>query len=60
MRHKESKRLRAERIALRQHKVAATDPMPGEAPANTWSARMPAYCYTALCPVVGLRGEKGS
>lgn len=24
-------------------------------PPRTWSARMPAYCYTELCPVSGLR-----
>lgn len=21
----------------------------------TWAAQMPAYCYTELCPVLGLR-----
>lgn len=24
---------------------------------ETWSAVMPAYCYTALCPVPGLRDK---
>nr|DAF74545.1 MAG TPA: hypothetical protein [Caudoviricetes sp.] len=26
---------------------------------ETWSAVMPAYCYTALCPVPGLRVNTG-
>lgn len=28
-------------------------------PRKTWSARMPAYCFTALCPDVQYRPEKG-
>lgn len=58
MRHKESKTLRSQRAALQRHKAAAAEPMPGEPPVNTWSARMPAYCYTALCPVAELRGGR--
>ena len=26
---------------------------------ETWSAQMPAYCYTVLCPVPGLRENTG-
>ena len=26
-----------------------------EPPPDTWSARMPVYAYTSLCPVPGLR-----
>lgn len=26
---------------------------------ETWSAVMPAYCYTVLCPVPGLRDNTG-
>ncbi|RKJ00465.1 hypothetical protein D7X87_22750 [bacterium D16-54] len=29
------------------------------APCGTWSARMPAYCFTVLCPDVRYRPEGG-
>ncbi len=28
-------------------------------PRKTWSARMPAYCFTVLCPDARYRPEKG-
>lgn len=42
--------LSASRIREAKVEVMLRDPPP-----RTWAARMPAYCYTKLCPVHSLR-----
>lgn len=54
---KDFKIARAERDAAMRAKAASIAPMAGEPPVATWSARMPAYCYTDLCPVPELRKD---
>lgn len=42
-------------LAANCDREAKTEIMLQEPSPQTWSARMPAYCYTVLCPVLGLR-----
>lgn len=43
-------------VLVKQQAMAAKmEIMLREPRPQTWSARMPAYCYTVLCPVPGLR-----
>ena len=46
---KANKTLRASAVA------ALAESAIREPPPDTWSVRMPAYAYTSLCPVPGLR-----
>ena len=51
----DSKQAKANK-ALRASAVAAlAESAIREPPPDTWSVRMPAYAYTSLCPVPGLR-----
>lgn len=42
-------------LAANRGREAKMEIMLREPRPKTWSARMPAYCYTELCPVPGLR-----
>ena len=42
-------------LAATQLREAKYENMKKEPPPKTWSARMPAYCYTELCVVPWLR-----
>ena len=54
----DSKQAKANKV-LRASAVAALAALAESAirepPPDTWSVRMPAYMYTSLCPVPGLR-----
>ena len=49
------KKQHADVLVKQQAMAAKYEAMLKSARSRTWSARMPAYCYTALCPVAGLR-----
>ena len=51
---KSNKAKRADKLRTQHAKAAAYSQEIKERPA-TWSARMPAYCYTELCPDPALR-----
>ncbi len=51
---KSNKAKRADRLKIRHAKEVTYNCEAKERPA-TWSARMPAYCYTELCPDPALR-----
>lgn len=53
--HKESKAVRAARATSDRARAAFADSAVREPPPDTWSAIMPAYCYTVLCPDSELR-----
>ena len=58
---KSNKAKRADKLRTQHAKAAAYSQEIKARPA-TWAARMPAYCYTELCPDPALRraaGEKG-
>lgn len=42
-------------LAANRGREAKYENMRKDPPTRTWSARMPAYCYTELCPVPELR-----
>lgn len=50
MSFKESKAARADKAMINRARAAAAASAVKEPPPDTWSAIMPAYCYTALCP----------
>lgn len=51
---KSNKAKRADKLSVQHAKDAAYSQEIKERP-STWSARMPAYCYTELCPDPALR-----
>lgn len=55
MSFKESKAARADKAIINRARAAAAASAVQEPPPDTWSATMPAYCYTALCPDPELR-----
>ena len=55
MRRRESKAIRAGKAMALRAKAATAAEALRESPPDTWSAIMPAYCYTALCPDPNLR-----
>lgn len=55
MGRKDWKVLRAEKAAMIQAKIAAVSMAQREPPPATWSANMPAYSFTTLCPLTELR-----
>jgi len=55
MSFKESKAARADKAMIIRAKAAAAASAVKEPPPDTWSAIMPAYCYTVLCPDPELR-----
>ncbi len=55
MRRRESKAIRADKAMALRAKAATAAEALREPPPDTWSAIMPAYCYTALCPDPDLR-----
>lgn len=50
MSFKESKAARADKAIINRARAAAAASAVQEPPPDTWSATMPAYCYTVLCP----------
>lgn len=44
------------KLAANRRRGAKYENMLKGAPAKTWSARMPAYCYTELCADPGMKG----
>lgn len=48
MRRRESKAIRADKAMALRAKAATTAEALREPPPDTWSATMPAYCYTVL------------
>lgn len=50
MSFKESKAARADKAMINRARAAAAASAVQEPPPDTWSATMPAYCYTVLCP----------
>ena len=55
MRRKESKAIRADKAMALRAKAATAAEALREPPPDTWSATMPAYCYTVLCADPELR-----
>lgn len=55
MRRRESKAIRADKAMALRAKAATAAEALREPPPDTWSATMPAYCYTVLCPDPELR-----
>ncbi|MBS5606284.1 MAG: hypothetical protein KHX84_18220 [Enterocloster asparagiformis] len=55
MRRRESKVIRADKAMALRAKAATAAEALRELPPDTWSATMPAYCYTMLCPDPELR-----
>ena len=55
---KSNKAKRADRLNVRHAKEVTYNYEAKERPA-TWAARMPAYCYTELCPDPALRERPG-
>lgn len=55
MRRRESKAIRADKAMALRAKAATTAEALREPPPDTWSATMPAYCYTVLCSDPELR-----
>ena len=55
MSFKESKAARADKAMTIRAKAAAAASAVKESPPDTWSANMPAHCYTVLCPDPELR-----
>ena len=51
---KSNKAKRADKLNVRHAKEVTYNYEAKERPA-TWAARMPAYCYTELCPVAEMR-----
>ena len=49
MRRRESKVIRADKAMALRAKAATAAEALREPPPDTWSATMPAYCYTMLC-----------
>jgi hypothetical protein len=55
MQRKDSKAIRADKAMAIRAKAATAAEALRELPPDTWSATMPAYCYTMLCPDPELR-----
>ena len=55
MRRRESKVIRADKAMALRAKAATAAEALRELPPDTWSATMPAYGYTMLCPDPELR-----
>ena len=55
MQRKDSKAIRADKAMAIRAKAATAAEALRELPPDTWSATMPAYCYTMLCPDPVLR-----
>ena len=55
MRRRESKAIRADKAMALRAKAATAAEALREPPPDTWSAIMPAYCYTVLCSDPELR-----
>lgn len=55
---KSNKAKRADKLNVRHAKEVTYNYEAKERPA-TWAARMPAYCYTELCPDPALREAPG-
>ena len=55
MSFKESKSARADKAMINRARAAAAASAVKEPTPDTWSATMPAYCYTVLCPDPELR-----
>ena len=51
----DSKQAKANKILRASAVAASAESAIREPPPDTWSARMPAYAYTSLCPVPELR-----
>ena len=51
----DSKQVKANKVLRLSAVAASAESAIKEPPPNTWSARMPAYAYTSLCPDPGLR-----
>ncbi len=52
---RKQKKQHAEVLQKQQAMAAKVEMMLREPPPKTWSARMPAYCFTELCPDWELR-----
>ena len=55
MKRRDSKAIRADKAMAFRAKAATAAEALREPPPDTWSATMPAYCYTVLCPDPELR-----
>lgn len=51
----DSKQAKANKVLRASAVAALAESAIREPPPDTWSVRMPAYAYTSLCPVPGLR-----
>lgn len=51
----DSKQAKANKVLRASAVAALAESAVREPPPDTWSVRMPAYAYTSLCPVPGLR-----
>lgn len=51
----DSKQAKANKVLRASAVAALAESAVREPPPDTWSARMPVYAYTSLCPVPGLR-----
>ena len=51
----DSKQVKANKVLRASAVAALAESAVREPPPDTWSVRMPAYAYTSLCPVPGLR-----
>ncbi|WP_455438039.1 hypothetical protein [Hungatella hathewayi] len=52
---KSSKEVHATKLQIQSITQAEADAAAAAPPVKNWSATMPAYCYTAACPVKELR-----
>ena len=51
----DSKQAKVNKVLRASAVAALAESAIREPPPDTWSVRMPAYAYTSLCPVPGLR-----